>query len=346
MIEAAVSGDAFERGLQQGTAAPHLSGNVRAWIERRVARADAALGNDIAKEAARLLTRFAARHCPDALAEARGIAEAFGLPAPDVFKSWHTAAYLQAGGGCSLIAWSDGKGTLLAKTRDVPSDTLAIQSVFRQQCAGFRAGSILSLSTLGASAAASSGVNEAGLALADAAVSTRDHGSGILRYFLMQRLLERCRTVRDAVEEIRSIPHAGGGSLVLADAGGTIAAVEIGHRGLGVELKERGVIARTNHHLDAALAPACVEPANSEAGQNSRARLARIHAGIEDAGPMPSPDVLTSLLSAHGESALCRHAGHASDIETISLAILNPAQRALTVSDGPPCRSPSLDYQL
>jgi hypothetical protein len=346
MIEAAVLGDAFERGFQQGAVAPHLSGHVRGWIERRVARADAALANDNAKEAARQLTLFADRHCPDALAEARGIAEAFGLPAQDVFKSWHAAAYLQAGGGCSLIAWSDGRRALLAKTRDVPSDTLAIQSVCRQRSADFRAGHIVSLSALGASAAASSGVNEVGLALADAAMPTRDHGPGILRYFLMQRLLERCRTVREAIEEIRSVPHAGGGSLVLADAGGTIAAVELGHRSLGVELKAQGVIARTNHHLDPALAPACMEPAHSEAGKNSRARLARIRGGMENAGLAPSPDMLTTLMSAHGDGALCRHAAPTSDIETISLAILNPAERALTVSDGPPCCSPSLHYQL
>ncbi len=346
MIEAVVSGDAFERGLQQGAAAPHLSGHVRGWIERRVARADAALGNDNAKEARGQLTLFAELHCSDALAEARGIAEAFGLPAQDVFKSWHAAAYLQAGGGCSLIAWSDGRSALLAKTRDVPSDTLAIQSVFRQRSTRFRAGGIVSLSALGASAAASSGVNEAGLALADAAIPTRDHGPGILRYFLMQRLLERCRTVGEAIEEIRSIPHAGGGSLMLADADGAIAAVEIGHRSIGVEAKAQGVIARTNHHLDAALAPACMEPAHSEAGVNSRARLARIRGGMENAGLAPSPEVLASLMSAHGDGALCRHAAPASDIETISLAILSPARRALTVSDGPPCRSPSLHYQL
>lgn len=346
MIEALVSGDAFERGLQQGAAAPHLSGHVRGWIERRAARADAALGNENAKEAERQLTLFAERLCPDALAEARGIAEAFGLTAQDVFKSWHAAAYLQAGGGCSLIAWSDGRSALVAKTRDVPSDTLAIQSVFRQRSTGFRAGGIVSLSALGASAAASSGVNSAGLALADAAMPTRDHGTGILRYFLMQRLLERCRTVREAIEEIQGIPHAGGGSLMLADAAGTIAAVEIGHRGLGVEVKTQGVIARTNHHLDPALAPACMEPTQSEAGKNTRSRLARIRGGMENAGLSPSPEVLTSLMSGHGDGALCRHAAPASDIETISLAILNPVQRALTVSDGPPCRSPNLHYQL
>jgi hypothetical protein len=55
--------------------------------------------------------------------------------------------------------------------------------------------------------------------------------------------------------------------------------------------------------------------------------------------------MLTTLMSAHGDGALCRHAAPTSDIETISLAILNPVQRALTVSDGPPCRSPSHHYQ-
>jgi predicted choloylglycine hydrolase len=346
MILAELSGVPFERGRRQGDAAPHLHDHVRLWIRRRVERADAALEGARARKAAGELAAFAERCCPEAVAEARGIGQAFGLPLEDVLKSWHAAAYAQAGGGCSLIAWSSGRSALLAKTRDVAVDTLPIQSVFRQWSTDFQAGTILSLSTLGSTAAASSGVNAAGLALADAAVPTRDHGPGILRYFLMQRLLERCRTVREAIDEIQGIQHAGGGSLMLADAEGTIAAVEIGHRKVGIEAKAAGVIARTNHHLDAALAPMCSEPARSEAGENSRARLARILSAMERPGSVPSSEVLTPLMSAHGEGALCRHSSAATDIETISLAILDPARRTLTVSDGPPCRSPSLSFQL
>jgi isopenicillin-N N-acyltransferase like protein len=346
MIVAELSGGPFERGHQQGAVAPHLHDHVRRWIERRIDRADAALRDVRARQVARDLAAFAEHHCSEAIAEARGIAQVFALSPDDVLKSWQVAAYAQAGGGCSLVAWSDGRNALLAKTRDVPADTLPIQSVFRQRSADFQAGAILSLSTLGSAAAASSGVNAAGLALADAAVPTRDHGSGILRYLLMQRLLDRCRTVREAIDEIRDTPHAGGGSLLLADAEGAIAAVEIGHRKLGIELKSQGVIARTNHHLDAALGPARAEAAGSEGGQSSRKRLARIEAAMAGAESVPSPETLASLMSMHGEGALCRHATPSSDIATISLAILDPARRALAVSDGPPCCSPVSSLQL
>jgi hypothetical protein len=67
---------------------------------------------------------------------------------------------------------------------------------------------------------------------------------------------------------------------------------------------------------------------------------------MDGSGPAPSSEVLTSAMSAHGEGSLCRHSSAATDIETISLTILDPRRRALTVTDGPPCRSPSLGFQL
>src|SRR3546814_7857761 len=72
-------------------------------------------------------------------------------------------------------------------------------------------------------------MNSDGLALADTAAATTDHGVGWLRYFLMTRLLARHATVAAALEDIRGLVHDGGGSLVLADAGGALASVDLGH---------------------------------------------------------------------------------------------------------------------
>src|SRR5262245_34747728 len=322
MIVAELSGGPFERGHKQGSVAPHLHDHVRRWVGTRVDRADVAPRNVRTKQAARDLAAFAEKHCPDSIAEARGISQVFALSPDGVLKGWQTAAYAPAGAGCSLVAWSDGRNALLAKTRDVPADTLPIRSVFRQRSADFRAGAILSPSPLASTAAASSGVNAAGLALADAAVPTRDHGLGILRYLLMQRLLERCRTVREAIDEIRDTSNAGGGSLLLVDADGNIAVIETGRRKIGIELKSQGVIARTNHNLDAALAPA-------ESGQNSRKRLSRMEEAMARAEVASTSEAVASLMSVHGEGAVCRHSTPSSDIETISLAILVPARRTL-----------------
>src|SRR3546814_3909336 len=82
-------------------------------------------------------------------------------------------------------------------------------------------------------------MNSGGLALADTAVATTDHGVGWLRYFLMTRLLARHATVAAALEDIRGLAHAGGGSLVLADASGALAAVDLGHSKVCTEPGDR-----------------------------------------------------------------------------------------------------------
>ena len=74
--------------------------------------------------------------------------------------------------------------------------------------------------TLGSPGAFSSGINAGGLALADTHVGTSAHGVGLLRYFLMTRLLRPVQG-RRGLAEIATLPHAGGGTMVLADATGT-----------------------------------------------------------------------------------------------------------------------------
>src|SRR3546814_11080289 len=89
---------------------------------------------------------------------------------------------------------------------------------------------MLCVGSLGAPGAYSSGMNSDGLALADTAVATTDHGVGWLRYFLLTRLLARHATVAAPLSALRGLAPAGGGSLVLAHAGGAPPAVAPGPR--------------------------------------------------------------------------------------------------------------------
>ncbi|MEZ5884063.1 MAG: carcinine hydrolase/isopenicillin-N N-acyltransferase family protein [Paracoccaceae bacterium] len=98
-----------------------------------------------------------------------------------------------------------------------------------------------------------------GLALADTQVAVRHHRVGWLRYFLMTRILARCGTVAEALALIRACPHAGGGTLVLADAQGATAAVELG--AAGPQVVQGGLALRTNHYVTQALAGDTLLPA-------------------------------------------------------------------------------------
>ena len=111
---------------------------------------------------------------------------------------------------------------------------------------------MLCIGSLGSPGAYSSGMNAAGLAVVDTQVGVRTHRTGWLRYFLMTELLARTATVADALELIRSVPHAGGGTLILADAAGALAAVELGAEATAVE--QSAPVRRTNHFTTAALA--------------------------------------------------------------------------------------------
>ena len=58
---------------------------------------------------------------------------------------------------------------------------------------------------------------------------------------LVQEVLELCRSVRDAVEYLRGRPRIGGALLMLADADGEIASVEVAPDQLaGIVHRERG----------------------------------------------------------------------------------------------------------
>jgi predicted choloylglycine hydrolase len=106
---------------------------------------------------------------------------------------------------------------------------------------------MLCIGSLGAPGAYSSGVNSDGLVVVDTQIATPDYGVGWLRYFLMTRLLTHHGEVASALEYIKSIAHAGGGSLILADPGGRVAAVDLGHSSVSVVERNNGWVARSNH---------------------------------------------------------------------------------------------------
>lgn len=334
-----------ERGRAQAVARPDLVPAVRAAVERRLGEVAGAL--DRPDICAFLAEQRAAteRLYPEVLDEIRGIADGFGIGEGRLFAFLHASTIADLlerdaaePDGCTAFAVRTPDGALLAKNRDYRDEHRALQQVMLHRPARGRA--FLVVGSLGAPGCFSSGINAEGLAAADTATRTRALGPGLHRYFLLTLLLERSADVAAALTLVRATPHTGGGCLVLADAAGAVAAVELGHRRLGIERGTAGWIGRTNHHLLAETAPAdLVTPGTARAHAHSKARLSVLRAALARLPEPPGADAVGQLLARHGdgpEPAFCRHGG--DDLAaTLSGAIWDTASRRLLFCAGPPC---------
>jgi hypothetical protein len=325
-----LDGDAVTRGRSQAACCPEAVGAVRAMVVSRLAGTV-----DLVASHAGFLRRQwdeTARLDPAGLAEMRGVAEGFAIP-ERVLLAFLFAGQLAGAGGDECSAWAFG--SLVGKNRDLRAPVLAVQRVFLHCDPAWHGRRVLCVGSLGAPGAYSSGMNSDGLALADTQVVTRDQGPGLLRYFLMGKLLAECGDVGEALELSRRIPHAGGGNLILADAGGAMASVEIGHRALAIKRSTAGWVARTNHFLAPALRNTLVAPG----GDSSAGRLATLTGWLAGLDGPPDEATAASIMSSHDTpdgTGLCRH-GEAGGSATVSCHLYDCAARTLTFAYGNPC---------
>jgi predicted choloylglycine hydrolase len=351
MIRLHATGDAWARGAAQGHSglasglAADLAAQVRAATVARVetARADGLLD---AEATAYLAAQraFHARHDPDGLAELDGIATGFNLPEADLFAHLHlgTLRDLKGGArlidGCSAWALTDGPdGPLVVKNRDYSGQHLGIQAVTDHKGPDIVTGGMLCLGSLGSPGAYSSGINAAGLAVADTQVAVATHRVGWLRYFLMTRLLARCSSVADALGLLSGVPHAGGGTLILADAQGAAAAVELGAHAIARVSAAR--VWRTNHFVSDTLADDTLPPGDDTIAANSRQRLAYLAATLPEGDWTIS--AARALMATHpapgGTGApICQH-GTVDATQTISSAVYSCTLRSIEICEGNPC---------
>lgn len=339
-----LAGSAYERGRAQAAGAADLVPAVRGAIDGRLEVAAAQLRQPA-------IMRFLARQAdlleeidPEGARELAGVADGFGRPVEAVLAYLHMSLLADlAEDGCTSWSWGAGgaMGPLVVKNRDYRGEHVRLQRVFLHRDPDRPGEALLCVGSLGSPGAFSSGMNAHGLALVDTHVSTRDHGPGLLRYFLMTRLLWQCRSVEEALRMIAGLRHAGGGCLVLGDRSGACAAVELGHRASAVEASERYVL-RTNHFVSAACGPSWLKPGDERAVSSTKGRHARLQGWLGQRRTAPSFEEVVAIMGSHpehGREALCRH-GEYGDSQTISCSVFAPAEGRLYFSAGKPCTGP------
>lgn len=334
-----VEGTPYEMGRQHGA---HALG-WRSFLLRRIQRRLALLFDD-----ERVESWY--REAVDTLLEigqpfldyARGQAESLGVDS-DTLLRFCLASYLEdrlraaevVAEGCTAWAasgpWVARGETLLVKNRDQKFDLLGLQRLaYARPAHGY---CYICLTTLGWPGLASSGINAAGLAVADTHVRSTDVGPGLPRWWAMMTILEQFVNVEEALDYLKSIPRLGNGNLVLADSTGAIAVFEDAHERCGIRRPEGHYIVATNHFVTPDLRERCLLKDIGKKG-DTLARKERMEQALAEARGFVSPSWARVMMCAvDGIGALCWQ-NEKRDEGTISTAILSPSRRTIWARHG------------
>lgn len=209
--------------------------------------------------------------------------------------------------------------------------------------------------TLAPMAGSVDGINEKGLCVVNNYGYTTDHAapSGTMT-MLISETLARCATVEEAVKLMSSRPRWGGGLIMLADATGDIASLEISSTRFQVrrDTAGQGVLFHSNCFQtpemrqvqvdDRALFSADTHPLKGrrvlQSAEKRYARMGELLARYE----FLTPTTLTSILADHGpqgtdgEDTLCVHGAKSSTIASIQYY---PKDRMMRMSTGAACEA-------
>ncbi|GAB4531230.1 MAG: hypothetical protein Kow0063_10180 [Anaerolineae bacterium] len=286
----------------------------------------------------------------------RGIAEGLKLKWESFFR-YTIASYLEDrlqrpayGEGCTVwAAWQpitrDGL-PILAKNRDTRPEHQALSCLVRARpVKGYR---YSYLTSAGSPAVFSSGMNEAGLAVADTRVTSRSVGPGMARYSVMMEILEHHSHVESALDYLRQVPHLGDGTLTLIDRAGNMAVFEAGHTTCNIIRPEHGFVASTNHFRSPQLRDDWIDRGPPELLGNSQNRYARVVAALQAAQGQVDVAWAQTLMADHGgrratlaerrQHAICRHRQVEPLSPTVSSVVYLPQERRLLFADGRPCQ--------
>ncbi len=341
-----LKGTHYEMGLQHAQQVQPLHPLILEAMEKRLKKAG--LLQDPGAQAEALmgeLRRFLEDNDRPGVEMLMGLAEGLGVEQGKLFRYVFASLVEDRGSppGDRCSTWAaSGRATrngevILAKNRDYDPAHLPLQVLIRvEPKAGYR---YLCVSSAGCPGVYSSGINEAGLAVADTRVRSPDMGIGLPRHSVMMQLLERFASVEEALAWLKSIPHAGGGNLVLADARGGIAVFEAGHSAQGVVEPQRDFIVNTNHYVTEGLQDKWVDKNPPRLRGNSLARRQLLQEELQKAWGAIDVAFARHLMATHRGplASLCRHTDLEAESATISCTIFLPQERKMLFCGGYPC---------
>jgi isopenicillin-N N-acyltransferase like protein len=342
-----VSGDGYSMGFQHGRQVLDLRRQIVQAMQNRLSLLER-LPVDVRPHEQELAEAWEAADAPmiDML---RGICAGMELDWKPFFR-YSVASYLAGradipipGQGCTT--WAAGgalteeHGPILAKNRDYRPDHRALQCLVKAYPAQ---GYVYSyLSSAGSPGVFSSGMNEKGLAVVDTHVHACETGPGLARYSVMMKVLEEFSRVVEALEYLSSLRHMGDGTLTLADAEGSSAVFEAGHRQQAAILPKNSYVVATNHFTSESLKEKWLDPSPIGIRGNTQKRYATVEGALRAVQETVDLDWARKLMASHLSpmEAICRHPEYEPVSVTISTVFYTPKSKKMRVAFGMPCRT-------
>jgi len=213
--------------------------------------------------------------------------------------------------------------------------------------------------TVASLAGSHDGINEHGLCISyNYGYGTDMPNVNVPITLVVQEALESCSSTGQAIEFIRASKRSGGAILLLADASGEMATVELSSNFSGVRRPGEGILINTNHYKCREMMSYDIPRNAYYTSKNVRAlRGIRVHESSElrygraeqllsDMEVITMKDLL-GVFCDHGESGrgddntICRHGPY---FNTNCSLIMLPHSKRLLVTYGHPCESVFTDF--
>lgn len=340
-------GESFGEALRQQTRELYER-RLQAAIDYAHANAGREYDGDAILAIARRCLPITERYDPQGYAEFLGIARGAGLSAAQLFVTqgltdlrdvlaFGSAADVDAtclaaddsdaadagAEGCSAFAVAPGRtreGRLLVgQTWDLATDNMPYVRLVRRRPED--APQTLSLTLTGCLTLI--GLNEAGVAVGNTNLRTRDARLGLQYLSILHRAL-RCRQLDEAVTCIAEAPRSAGHFYYAANAEGRMVGLECSatrcHR---FDIEDDGVFVHCNHALSDSIRrfEASITYDSTEFRQRRMSEL------LEGGGELLDVQRIKGVLSDRqgGDLAICRYCTGPFDISTNAAVIMNPA---------------------
>jgi isopenicillin-N N-acyltransferase-like protein len=185
------------------------------------------------------------------------------------------------------------------------------------------------------------GINAAGIAVFQNALSTTDWRPQGMPHYLLKRVLLEQGTLAGCLDVLRQVRLCSSTSYVLADRDAVLA-VEATPAGIAIVAALDDVVVPANHFADPVLAQ---DDALLPGMPDSACRASRLAALIDRSQVRPVAAAMMQMLADHDgyPASICRHE---PSFATIASLVAEPDHGRLHVAAGNPCQHAAVTYQL
>lgn len=341
-----VAGSHREMGRQLGE---QLRDEVRAYSAMWLGKASSRSGLDRDALLGQMtgFVRTIDEYAPRLAEEVRGVAEGAGIPEPEAFSIQIRMELLHAGPpppSCTTFALTGAHtatgGTVVGQNVDLDAEVEDFGLILTMRPDD--APAVLMYVSPGLVSYV--GLNEAGLAVHGNLLNAPGWRAGFPRYLLTRLMLEQS-TVADALEAGLRPCRASSRNLILGDAEGAIADLELTVDDHAVLTADDGVLVHANHYLAESLAHLAATNPPPDSSIHRQARMADLIAGATR--PLSIEDLQGFFRDHDGyPGSICAHERPTATSKTVASLISEPGARRLHAAFGSPCAHDYAVYSL